>query len=241
MKKKLIVAIVALVVVLGGGIGGYVYHTNQVKAEKAAMLARYKSALADYRNQSNRLMYGLDFVASDFIINWKSAITNKKAMDASNKIVPCSNFEDAVSARYAFYDKYGAYKIIDEAYKKLGSVLDKVKLNSANSDKETIKLCSDNYDELNNAILLVKKPNGTLMRYSSKKGEVFFKLYVLDGKLAKKAPLEEDRADERTKSTYMQTEGGGFFVTADWEKEPQKAKRQVYTFGDISNNWVYLD
>lgn len=212
MKKNLIIAIVTLVVVLVGGIGGYVYHTNQVKAEKAAMMARYKSALVDYRNQSNRLMYGLDFVASDFIINWKSAITNKKAMDASNKIVSYSNFEDAVSARYAFYDKYGAYKIIDEAYKKLGEVLDEVKLNSTDADKETIKTCSDNYNELNNAILLVKKPNGTLMQYSSQKGSVFFKLYALDGKLANKAPMEEDRANERTKSTYMQTEGGSFFL-----------------------------
>lgn len=32
-------------------------------------------------------------------------------MNAKNEIVPCSDFEDAVSSRYAFYDKYGAYKI----------------------------------------------------------------------------------------------------------------------------------
>lgn len=34
MKKKLIIAIIAVFVLLGGGIGGYVYHSNQVKDEK---------------------------------------------------------------------------------------------------------------------------------------------------------------------------------------------------------------
>lgn len=113
MKKKLIIVIIAAIVVLGGGIGGYVYHSNQVKAEK---MANYKKALSDYRFNSNRLIYSLDFVATDFIINWNSAIMNKKAMNAKNEIVPCSDFEDAVSSRYAFYDKYGAYKILDSVY-----------------------------------------------------------------------------------------------------------------------------
>jgi hypothetical protein len=39
MKKKLIIAVIAAIVVIGGGIGGYVYHSNQVKAEK---MANYK-------------------------------------------------------------------------------------------------------------------------------------------------------------------------------------------------------
>lgn len=89
MKKKLIIAIIAAIVVLGGGIGGYVYHSNQVKAEK---MANYKKALSDYRFNSNRLIYSLDFVVTDFIINWNSAITNKKAMNTKNEIVPCSDF-----------------------------------------------------------------------------------------------------------------------------------------------------
>ena len=81
MKKKLIIAIVAAIVVIGGGIGGYVYHSNQVKDEK---MANYNKALSDYRFNSNRLIYSLDFIATDFIINWNSAIMNKKAMNAKN-------------------------------------------------------------------------------------------------------------------------------------------------------------
>ena len=104
MKKNLIIAIIAAIVVLGGGIGGYVYHSNQVKDEK---MSNYKKALSDYRFNSNRLIYSLDFVATDFVINWNSAIMNKKAMNAMNEIVPCSDFEDAVSSRYAFYLRKG--------------------------------------------------------------------------------------------------------------------------------------
>ena len=73
MKKKVIIAIIAAIVVIGGGIGGYVYHSNQVKAEK---MANYKKALSDYRFNSNRLIYSLDFVATDFVINWNSTIMN---------------------------------------------------------------------------------------------------------------------------------------------------------------------
>ena len=81
MKKKLIIAIIAVFVLLGGGIGGYVYHSNQVKDEK---MANYKKALSDYRFNSNRLIYSLDFVATDFVINWNSAIMNKKYMNSMN-------------------------------------------------------------------------------------------------------------------------------------------------------------
>ena len=123
MKKKMIIAIIVAIVAIGGGIGGYMYHFSQVKAEK---MANYKKALSDYRFNSNRLIYSLDFIATDFIINWNSAIMNKKAMNAKNEIVPCSDFEDAVSSRYAFYDKYGAYKILDSIYVSLGKHLEKI-------------------------------------------------------------------------------------------------------------------
>lgn len=41
-------------------------------------MANYKKALSDYRFNSNRLIYSLDFVATDFVINWNSAIMNKR-------------------------------------------------------------------------------------------------------------------------------------------------------------------
>lgn len=153
MKKKLIIAVIAAIVVIGGGIGGYVYHSNQVKAEK---MANYKKALSDYRFNSNRLIYSLDFVATDFIINWNSAIMNKKAMDAKNEIIPCSDFEDAVSSRYAFYDKYGAYKILDSVYVSLGKHLEMMRANGNEEQQKIVESCSKEYRELNNAIVLVK-------------------------------------------------------------------------------------
>ena len=142
MKKKLIIAIIAAIVVIGGGIGGYMYHFSQVKAEK---MANYKKALSDYRFNSNRLIYSLDFIATDFIINWNSAIMNKKAMNAKNEIVPCSDFEDAVSSRYAFYDKYGAYKILDSVYVSLGKHLEKMRVNSNEDQQKNVESCSKEY------------------------------------------------------------------------------------------------
>lgn len=237
MKKKGIIAIIVAIVVIGGGIGGYVYHVNQVKAEK---LASYKKALADYRYNSNRLMYSLDFVATDFIINWNSAIMNKKAMNAKNEIVPCSDFEDVVSSRYAFYDKYGAYKILDSVYVVLGKHLEKMRLNANEEQQKFVRICDEDYKELNNAVVFVKKPYGTLVQYSKKKGDLFLKLYALDNDLAKVSPLDEDKGDERTKAMNMEVYGTHLFVTADFEKEPQKAKKQSYTFSNISTNWIYL-
>ena len=237
MKKKLIIAIIAVFVLLGGGIGGYVYHSNQVKDEK---MANYKKALSDYRFNSNRLIYSLDFVATDFVINWNSAIMNKKAMNAKNEIVPCSDFEDAVSSRYAFYDKYGAYKILDSVYVSLGKHLEKMRVNSNEDQQKIVESCSDEYKELNNAIVLVKKPYGALVQYSKQKGDLFFKLYAFDSELAKVSPLEEDKGDERTKAMNMELYGTHLFVTADFDKEPQKAKKQSYTFSNISTNWIYL-
>ena len=58
MKKKLIIAIIVAIVVIGGCIGGYMYHFSQVKAEK---MANYKKALSDYRFNSNRLIINYNF------------------------------------------------------------------------------------------------------------------------------------------------------------------------------------
>lgn len=238
MNKKLIIAIIVAIAVIGGGIGGYMYHISQVKAEK---MANYKKALSDYRFNSNRLIYSLDFIATDFIINWNSAIMNKKAMNAKNEIVPCSDFEDAVSSRYAFYDKYGAYKILDSVYVSLGKHLEMMRVNANEEQQKIVESCSKEYRELNNAIVLVKKPYGALVQYSKQKGDLFFKLYAFDSELAKVSPLEEDNGDERIKATYMKTYGTNLFVTADFDKEPQKAKKQSYTFSNISTNWIYLE
>ena len=89
MKKKLIIAIIAAIVVLGGGIGGYVYHSNQVKAENAAIC---KSKAKDIRMSSIRLIYGLKFITADFITNWNSSIENEVAINMSNKIVSCDDY-----------------------------------------------------------------------------------------------------------------------------------------------------
>lgn len=237
MKKKLIIAIIVAIVVIGGGIGGYMYHFSQVKAEK---MANYKKALSDYRFNSNRLIYSLDFIATDFIINWNSAIMNKKAMNAKNEIVPCSDFEDAVSSRYAFYDKYGAYKILDSVYVSLGKHLEKMRVNSNEDQQKNVERCSKEYKELNNAIIFVKKPYGSLVQYSKQKGDLFFKLYAFDSELAKVSPLEEDKGDERTKAMNMELYGTHLFVAADFDKEPQKAQKQSYTFSNITTNWIYL-
>ena len=237
MKKKLIIAIIVAIVVIGGGIGGYMYHFSQVKAEK---MANYKKALSDYRFNSNRLIYSLDFIATDFIINWNSAIMNKNAMNAKNEIVPCSDFEDAVSSRYAFYDKYGAYKILDSVYVSLGKHLEKMRVNSNEDQQKNVESCSKEYKELNNAIVFVKKPYGSLVQYSKQKGDLFFKLYAFDSELAKVSPLEEDKGDERTKAMNMELYGTHLFVAADFDKEPQKAQKQSYTFSNITTNWIYL-
>lgn len=237
MKKKVVIALIAAIVVIGGGIGGYAYHVNQVKKEKAV---NYKKALADYRYNSNRLMYSLDFVASDFIINWRAAIMNNKAMNMKNDIVPCSDFEEAVSGRFAFYDKYGAYKILDSVYVALGKHLEKLRANADEGQQKVLNTCEEDYRELNNAILLAKKPYGALAQYSKQKGDLFFKLYALDSELAKVSPLEEDKDDERTKAMNMEIYGTHLFVTADFEKEPQKAKKQSYMFSNISTNWIFL-
>ena len=237
MKKKLIIAIIVAIVVIGGGIGGYMYHFSQVNAEK---MANYKKALSDYRFNSNRLIYSLDFIATDFIINWNSAIMNKKAMNAKNEIVPCFDFEDAVSSRYAFYDKYGAYKILDSVYVSLGKHLEKMRVNTNEYQQKNVESCSKEYKELNNAIVFVKKPCGSLVQYSKQKGDLFFKLYAFDSELAKVSPLEEDKGDERTKAMNMELYGTHLFVAAYFDKEPQKAQKQSYTFSNISTNWIYL-
>ena len=66
MKKKLIIAIIAAIVVIGGGIGGYVYHSNQVKAEK---LADYKKALQGFYEGERDMTYGIDFILTDYLAN----------------------------------------------------------------------------------------------------------------------------------------------------------------------------
>ena len=106
--------------------------------------------------------------------------------------------------------------------------------------QKIVETCSNEYRELNNAIVLVKKPYGALVQYSKQKGDLFFKLYAFDSELAKVSPLEEDKGDERTKAMNMELYGTHLFVTADFDKEPQKAKKQSYTFSNITTNWIYL-
>lgn len=71
MKKKLIIAIIVAIVVIGGGIGGYMYHFSQVKAENASIC---KSKAKDIRMSSIRLIYGLKFITADYITNWNSEV-----------------------------------------------------------------------------------------------------------------------------------------------------------------------
>lgn len=115
-----------------------------------------------------------------------------------------------------------------------------MRVNANEEQQKIVESCSKEYRELNNAIVLVKKPYGALVQYSKQKGDLFFKLYAFDSELAKVSPLEEDNGNERTKAMNMELYGTHLFVTADFDKEPQKAKKQSYTFSNISTNWVYL-
>ena len=38
----------------------------------------------------------------------------------------------------------------------------------------------------------------------------------------------------------MELYGTHLFVAADFDKEPQKAQKQSYTFSNITTNWIYL-
>lgn len=186
MKKKLIIAIVTLVVVLGGGIGGYVYHTNQVKAEKAA---NFKKALTEFRSNGSDMMYGLEFIMRDYIANWNGSIHNQKALDMNNKVVDCSDFSEAVSTRYMFYKKFGAFNTIDSVYIVLGKNLDALKQNASEEQADLVKDCNTHYKEFSNAITLAKEPNGSLMQFSINENKCFQKLHSYDRLLAQKVHL----------------------------------------------------
>lgn len=183
MKKKLIIAIIAAIVVLGGGIVGYVYHSNQVKAEK---LADYKKALQSFYEGERDMTYGIDFILTDYLANWSGAIHNQKALDKTNKVVDCESFNDALSMRYTFYTRFGAFNTIDSAYISLGKYLETIKNNAKEENSDVVKLCEKQYEELSNAITMAKDPNGSYMDFSMQKGNCFQKLYSTDRILASK-------------------------------------------------------
>ena len=135
MKKKLIIAIIVAIVVIGGGIGGYVYHSNQVKAENAAIC---KSKAKDIRMSSIRLIYGLKFITADFITNWNSSIENEVAINMSNKIVSCDDFSKAMFWRWSFYDKVGSFQRVDSCVNKMASDLSLLAKNEE-SDKQLVE------------------------------------------------------------------------------------------------------
>ena len=197
MKKNLVIAIIAAIVVIGGGVGWYIYHSNQVQKEN---VAAYKVKAKDIRESSIRLIYGLKFIINDYTTNWNSAIEEEKAINISNKIVPCDNFSDAVSWRWSFYSKIGSFQRIDSCLNKMTKDLAVIEKNEE-SDTLVLKLFKKEIEQIEKLKVLTKKPNGTLFEYSTKASSLLEPLYELDEKLSNKVIINELVGDERMKLT----------------------------------------
>ena len=239
MKKKLIIAIITAVVVIGGGIGGYVYHIQQVEKEKAA---NFKKALTEFREKGNDMMYGLEFVMRDYIANWNGSIHNQKALDMNNKVVDCDDFSKAVSTRYMFYKKFGAFNTIDSVYTVLGKNLEALKQNASEEQADLVKDCDTHYKEFSNAITLAKEPNGSLMQFSMNENKCFQKLHSYDRLLAQKVHLGVD--DMEKAGLDVVDAIGSLFLTDRQGKSKQIKKENTQRWGvlfDISRRLQNVD
>lgn len=204
MKKRLIAIIVAIIAI-GGGIGGYVYHSNQVKAVN---IAKCRAKANEIRMSSIRLTYGLKFIIWDYTTNWNSSIENNLAINMKNKIVDCEDFSKAMSWRWSFYDSVGSFHRIDSCLNKMGNDIT-ILVKNEESDQQLTSLFKKELDLLEKLKVMSKKPNGSLLEYTSKTASVFGKLDELDNKVSKTVPLEELSGSERVKETVCGVWGEG--------------------------------
>lgn len=231
MKKKLIPIIVAIVAI-GGGIGGYVYHSNQVKAENIAIC---KIKANGIRMSSIRLVYGLKFIVWDYTTNWNSSIKNSLAINMKNKIVDCEDFSKAMSWRWSFYDGVGSFHRIDSCLNKMGNDISILAKNEE-CDKQLVSLFEKEIDLLENLKVMSKKPNGSLLEYTSKAASVFGKLYELDNKVSKIVPIEELSGNERVKETLCGVWGEGLIGYPKAKTKVIKVTAKDLLFIDLREN-----
>lgn len=232
MKKKVVIAIIAAVVVIGGGIGGYAYHANQVKKENIALC---KAKAKEIRMSSIRLIYGLKFITTDYIANWNSSIEKEVAINMSNKIVDCDDFDKAMSWRWSFYDKTGSFHRLDSCMTKMSDDLSLLASNEE-CDKQLVEKFKKEIDLIEKVKFLTKKPNGTLLGYSMNVSSLLGKLYELDEKISKSVFIDELTGDERTKLTLCEVWGEGLLDYPKVKSKVIKVTAKDLVFIDLKEN-----
>ncbi len=227
MKTKIIAIVIALIAI-GGGISWYVYHSNQVKAKNQALC---KVKAKEIRMSSIRLAYGLKSIVRDYTTNWNSAIVNKLAINMGNKIVGCDDFSKAMSWRWSFYDKVGSFQRIDSCMNKMSGDLS-IMENNAECDTLLVALYKKEIELLEKLNVMSKKPNGSLLEYSTKASELFGNLDELDYKVSKTVHIAELVGGERVKSVLCDVWGKSLI-------EIPKPKTKVIRLN--ANDMMFMD
>lgn len=215
MKKKIIISAIVTILLICIGVCFYIYHSNQVKAER---INKYNKALFDFRATENRLMYGTKFIVRDYLANWHGSICNKKALDRNNIVVDCANFEKALSMRQRFYSDFGANYIIDSTYNVLGKKMEIIRQNAEEEHLDVVRTCQYIFQELGNAITLTQEPSGSYMEYSTNTNSCFRKLANYDKLLAQKVTINTDYIAKMGRLDMTDFVGAQFLVNSTDKK-----------------------
>lgn len=168
----------------------------------------------------------------DYVANWHGCISDGKALNKNNVVVDCDDVDKVLSVRCRFYIDFGANEIIDSTYNVLEKKLDVIKKNADEEQSDVVKNCQNIFDELNNAITLVKEPSGTYMEYSSNTNACFQKISGYDRLLKQKVKIGYDDIGKTRGLNMTDFVGGSLLINY----APQKGKVIKLSKRDLSRS-----
>ena len=131
----------------------------------------YESKAKDMKlNAKTAISLSLSILA-DYQDNWRSAINDSRALNADGERDFTSDFNTAISWRYAYYLKKGYINILDSI---VGVVKEDMKsmANPPSKYEDVHKSIMSIYNNMNSLVSLVKQPQGSLMTFGQTVNEI---------------------------------------------------------------------
>ena len=131
----------------------------------------YESKAKDMKlNAKTAISLSLSILA-DYQDNWRSAINDSRALNADGERDFTSDFNTAISWRYAYYLKKGYINILDSI---VGVVKEDMKSmsNPPSKYEDVHNSIMSIYNNMNSLVSLVKQPKGSLMTFGQTINEI---------------------------------------------------------------------
>jgi hypothetical protein len=170
-KSKIIGLVVAILVVIIGGLYGVHYYqqVQEKKAEEkhAKQLKAYQEDLNSFLDSAYEAGVTAEDVVSTFSDVWHSAIFDDFVTVNGQKY---TDFNEVLQAQYDLYLTDGTFDKLDSAFEESNTIIKNLK-NTPKEYEMEYEAALDVFDSLNDFVSLAKNPKGSLTTFNQESSE----------------------------------------------------------------------